>query len=251
MCLTSSVGNIPRDAQSAGFSTPFTCRHLSGGNRSIITDILLPTKWLNHRRLPFSQSSTIVLSDQANTLEDDIYSISLTWWRIFVRRFAPQSSKHGIVNLLIGSTLCFCQYQGGMYFVIRVSHSNVDNISKCILSSITKSMQLKFPYRSIFGKVITIDEFFDRYYNSVLQRNHSLVMFGGNSWSQSTPDSHTLCNNILTFIMVGENHPNTLYVFAISDTNPHLVNLSHWDSSLTVIQNWSSLEFHSIPSVFV
>ena len=101
--FTSYVGNIPWDAQSPGFSTLFTCRHLSGGNKSIITDILMPTNCSNNHGLPFSQSSTIVLSVQVNTLKNDIFSTSLTWCRIFVRRYAPQSSKRGIINLLIGA----------------------------------------------------------------------------------------------------------------------------------------------------
>ena len=49
-------------------------------------------------------------------------------------------------------------------------------------------------------------------------------------------------------MIVGKNHPNTSYVFAMSETNIRLVMFSIGGNSVTVIRKWSIVTFHSIPS---
>ena len=49
---------------------------------------------------------------------------------------------------------------------------------------------------------------------------------------------------------VGENHPRTSKVLAMSDTSTLLVMLLRGGSSTTVRRKWSMLVFHSIPRVW-
>ena len=62
---SSSEGNKPLEAQSAGFCVPLTCLQCLVGINSIIQEIRLPTYVLNRRELPSNQFMTMVLSVHA------------------------------------------------------------------------------------------------------------------------------------------------------------------------------------------
>ena len=105
--LTSSEGNNPRDAQSAGLSPPSMWLHRSGGIWSRIWETQFPTKVLNLFGLPFNQLTTIVLSDQAYVSHIGMWNTSFTWDSKSANRYAPHSSNLGIVSRLRGATFVF------------------------------------------------------------------------------------------------------------------------------------------------
>ena len=104
-CSSISEGNMPQEAQSAGFSELITWFQQSGEARSMICATGLPTYTLKRRGLPCNQPSTLVESVQANM--DCIATVrtSLQWASNCDKVSAPQSSRRGIVCLLIGATL--------------------------------------------------------------------------------------------------------------------------------------------------
>ena len=123
MWLSSSEGNSPLEAQSAGFSRPSTWFHWSGDMTSTMYDTLLPTKVLNFMELPISQLRTIVLSVQAYTLLRGILSASLTWESNCASSWAPHNLSCGIVSLFDRSNFRLGSNKRVLYLAENISHA--------------------------------------------------------------------------------------------------------------------------------
>ena len=104
---TNSLGNKPREAQSARLSRVGTWCQVDGGNSVRMVDSLLPTKILNLLGLLSSQDKTVMQSHHACTSFTGTSSAFLTEANNLDKRVAPHNSILGIESCLTGATRVF------------------------------------------------------------------------------------------------------------------------------------------------